>query len=250
MTDFLLHLGAENSFGNVEPHTDWNDLMSSWATYIQNDYSTFEAYVEFFPGENIQLAFENGTQLDPVPWQANYNSPGPVGPLANGGDFYNYFVLGFYPASFDPNAPDPCASTTDGTGNSTSTDTATATTSSTPTSTDSSDTSSATSWPDTAYPKTADIYQPNLFPDGGGFVTGYFLKDISTAVLSMPTFQMSGNDTETFSSTVTNFIKASHEAGMQKILIDLQQNLGGDTLLAVDTYKNVGSQCDLSDGPS
>lgn len=60
-------------------------------------------------------------------------------------------------------------------------------------------------------------------------MTGYFLKDISTAVLSIPTFEMLDNDIKTFSDTVGKFLGASRAAGMQKVLIDLQQNLGGDT---------------------
>ena len=70
-------------------------------------------------------------------------------------------------------------------------------------------------------------------------MTGYFLKDLLTAVLSIPTFDMSDNDTATFSATIGQFLNISHAAGMQKILIDLQQNLGGDTLLAIDTFKHV-----------
>lgn len=227
VTEFLVHFGAENSFGNLEPHTDWNNLMSSWAAYIQNDYSTLENYIRFYPGEDITLAFENGTQLGPTPWLANYINPGPTGPLATGGDFYNFFVLGFYPASYDPNAPDPCPSRY-GITNTTSTSNIS-----------SANLPAATSWPNSAYPESADIYQPELFPNGGGFVTGYFLREISTAVLSIPTFDMSDNDTTSFSTTVANFLKASHEAGMQKILIDLQQNSGGQTLLAIDTFKQV-----------
>ena len=227
-TDFLLHIAAGNSFGNIEPHADWNDLMSSWATYVQDDYSILENYIEFYPGETIAITFENGTQLDPTPWLANYNSPGPTGPLATGGDFFNFFALGFYPASFNASAPDPCSSSdsSDDTSDSTSTD--------------SSDAPAASSWPGTAYPETADIFQPDLYPDGGGFLTGYFLRDVSTAVLSIPTFEMSSDDILSFSTTVAKFLEASHKAGMQKILIDLQQNLGGKTLLAVDTFKKVG----------
>ena len=226
-----------NSIGNLEPNADWNDLMSSQAAYIQDQYSTFESSITLYPGDTITIAFENGTQLDPEPWLAEYNSIGPTGPLATGGDFYNLFVLGFYPASFDPDAPDPCdladtttASATTTTSASSATATITDSTASLPTS---------TGWgQDSGYPPTADIFQPNLYPDGGGFVTGYFLED-KTAVLSIPTFDMFGNDTETFSQTVGKFLSGSRAAGMQKILIDLQQNLGGDTLLAVDTFKHV-----------
>lgn len=237
VTDFVSQFAAANSIGNLEPNADWNDLMSSQAAYIQDQYSTFESSIQLYPGETMTITFENGTQLDPEPWVAIYNSIGPTGPLATGGDFYNFFVLGFYPASFDPDAPDPCNPTDISTTSATS---ITSDSSASATSTTSSSAlPTATSWPDSAYPSTPDIFQPNLYPDGGGFVTGYFLKDISTAVLSIPTFYMSDNDIKTFSQTVENFISASLEAGMTKVLIDLQQNLGGDSLLAVDTFKHV-----------
>lgn len=223
---YLTQFAAANSVGNLEPNADWNDLMSSFAAYIQDDYSIFESYVEFFPGDTITLGFENGTTAGPEPWVAVYNSPGPTGPLATGGDFYNFFVLGFYPPSFNPNATDPCAAS-DGSTNASSL-----------TSTSADATVTATSWPDSAYPNNTDIYQPGLYPDGGGFLTGYFLKNISTAVLSIPSFDMSGDDVQTFSDTIQKFLNASHAANMKTVLIDLQQNLGGDTLLAVDTYKH------------
>ena len=236
VTAYLTQFAAANSVGNLEPNADWNDLMSSFAAYIQDDYSIFESYVEFYPGDTITLGFENGTTSGPEPWMAIYNSPGPTGPLATGGDFYNFFVLGFYPASFDPNATDPCAASDSSTDSSTSTSTS-SNSSSTSTTSIGAD-ATATSWPDSAYPKNTDIYQPGLYPYGGGFLTGYFLKNISTAVLSIPSFDMSGDDIQTFSDTVQKFLNASHTAGMKTVLIDLQQNLGGDTLLAIDTFKH------------
>lgn len=236
ITAYLTQFAAANSVGNLEPNADWNDLMSSFAAYIQDDYSIFESYVEFFPGDTITLGFENGTTSGPEPWVAIYNSPGPTGPLATGGDFYNFFVLGFYPASFNPNATDPCAASDGSTDASNSTSTLSNSTMTTTTSAGANAT--ATSWPDSAYPNNTDIYQPGLYPDGGGFLTGYFLKNISTAVLSIPSFDMSGNDVQTFSDTVQKFLNASHAANMKTVLIDLQQNLGGDTLLAVDTFKH------------
>lgn len=236
VTTYLTQFAAANSIGNLEPNADWNDLMSSFAAYIQDDYSILESYVEFFPGDTITLAFENGTTLDPSPWLAIYNSPGPTGPLSTGGDFYNFFVLGLYPASFNPNATDPCAASDGSTDVSNSTATSTSSTLNSTNSTN--DGPTATSWPDTAYPNDTDVFQPGLYPDGGGFLTGYFLKNVSIAVLSIPTFDMSGDDIQTFSDTVQKFLNASHAAGMKKVLIDLQQNLGGDALLAVDTFKH------------
>ena len=236
VTAYLTQFAATNSVGNLEPNADWNDLMSSFAAYIQDEYSIFESYVEFYPGDTITLGFENGTISEPEPWIAVYNSPGPTGPLATGGDFYNFFVLGFYPESFDSNATDPCTASDESTDTSNSTSTASNSTSTNTTSAGTDPT--ATSWPDSAYPNNSDIYQPGLYPYGGGFLTGYFLKNISTAVLSIPSFDMSGEDIQTFSDTVQKFLNASHIAGMKTILIDLQQNLGGDTLLAVDTFKH------------
>ena len=236
VTAYLTQFAAANSVGNLEPNADWNDLMSSFAAYIQDDYSIFESYVEFFPGDTITLGFENGTTAGPEPWVAIYNSPGPTGPLATGGDFYNFFVLGFYPPSFNPNATDHCAASDVSTNGSSLTSTPSNSTATTTISADA--TATATSWPDSAYPNNTEIHQPGLYPDGGGFLTGYSLKNISTAVLSIPSFDMSGVDVQTFSNTVQNFLNASHAADMKTVLIDLQQNLGGDTLLAVDTFKH------------
>ena len=227
---FLTDFGAKNVLGFIEANADWNNLMSSFAANIQDDYSTLEGQIELYPGDTITLLYENGTQVSDN-WGATYDSIGPTGPLATGGDFYNFFVLGFYPASYDPDTdtPDPCAAQ-DNTASSSDTSSSTAAASTT--------TPTPTSWPDSSYPSTADIYQPDLYPVGEGFVTGYFLQNESLAVLSIPTFDMSGNDTQTFSDTVGNFLTGAHAAGMTKVLIDLQYNLGGDTLLAADTYKH------------
>ena len=70
VTTYLTQFAAANSVGNIEPNADWNGLMFSCAAYIQNDYSIFQAKVEFFPGDTIAFGFENGTELDPQPWQA------------------------------------------------------------------------------------------------------------------------------------------------------------------------------------
>ena len=223
--EWLTDFAAANTFGKLEPHTDWNDLMGSWAGYIQDSYSVLENGIQFFPGDTITLGFENGTVLEPEPWVAYYNSPGPTGPLATGGDFYNFFVLGLYPASFDPNSPDPCLTSTSSSDSSGS-------------DTISDDAPKATSWPDSAYPDKADIFQPDLYPDGGGFLTGYFLKDISTGVLSIPALPEDETDIQTFSDTIQKFLDASHDAGMKRILVDLQRNDGGPSLLAVDAYNH------------
>ena len=42
-----------------------------------------------------------------------------------------------------------------------------------------------------------------------------------------------------FPDTITEFLSRSQQAGMKRIVIDLQQNSGGDALLAFDTFKQV-----------
>jgi hypothetical protein len=66
---------------------------------------------------------------------------------------------------------------------------------------------------------------------------GYFLHSISTSVLSIPSFDEFDDAIDTFQSTIARFIAQSKNAGLQKVVIDLQQNLGGQTLLAIDTFK-------------
>ncbi len=215
-----------NAVGGLEPHADWNQLMSSPVLDVQGYNSILEGYITFYPGENITVTLENGTTLGPEPFLAFYNGPENTGPLATGGDFYNFFVLGFYPASYDPFAPSknsaPTPSASDTSTSSTPVESAFAT---------------PTSLLNPAYPEHPDIFQPDL--GFGGVLTGYFLRDVSTAVLSIPSFQAFDSTVKTFSDTVSEFLAKSKEAGMKKVLIDLQQNGGGNTFLAIDTFKQV-----------
>lgn len=238
---YLEEFAALNAIGTLEPHADWNQLMSSPALDIQSLYSVFEGYTTFYPGENITLTFENGTQVGPEPWLAIYNSQGETGPLATGGDFYNFFVLGFYPASLDLGTDSDDEGSESGGANVEQSQTVgPPTNTSSVGSAASSASASATpsSWSSSAYPSFPDIAQADL--GNTGVLTGYFLEDISTAVLSIPSFLAFGDAVVTFSDTIGVFLKRSKKAGMKKVLIDLQQNAGGINLLAVDAFKQVG----------
>ncbi|KAK5257307.1 hypothetical protein LTR16_001024 [Cryomyces antarcticus] len=222
ITDYLSRFAAINALGTLEPHAEWNQLMSSPALDIQGYYSIFAGSTTFYPGDevhgdNLTFTYENGNQTTDT-WEAFYYGPGYIGPLSTGGDFYNYFVLGYLPASYDPNFVYP-----------NSTD---------PSSTGPIDTGPFT-WNNVsdAYPSNPFLVQEDLGITGGGFLTGYYLHNISTAVLSIPSFDESGDYVGTFSAIVSAFISKSKEAGMQKLLIDVQQNGGGNALLATDTYK-------------
>ncbi|KAF2795817.1 hypothetical protein K505DRAFT_301442 [Melanomma pulvis-pyrius CBS 109.77] len=214
--EYLNKYAALNSWGFVEPHAEWNQLMSSPALDIQGGLTTFSGGGTFYPGENLTVTFENGTDpLDTI-WIAIYNELANfTGPLTTGGDFYNYFVLGELPASFDPTKIVA------------------------PTFTDPSE--PPADWNNAsygAYPVNPDIAQPDLGVTHGGVVTGYFYEEISTGVLSLPTFDIVPDSIGNFSDAVSFFISNASSKGLKNVVIDLQRNPGGATLLAYTTFKN------------
>lgn len=159
-TTYLETFAARNVAGSVDPHTDWNRLMFSFAQDIQGAFNVFSGLTPFYPGETITVELENGTTIT----ERNlgiYWSQGPTGPLETGGDFYNFFVLGFLPASFDPSLEFADSTTADGS----------------PTAVATSEvvTPSPLSWNSPAYPTIPDVAQPDLGTFGGGVVSGEYI---------------------------------------------------------------------------
>ncbi|PSK55276.1 hypothetical protein B9Z65_2665 [Elsinoe australis] len=217
---YLTEWTDKQSIGMIERHADWNQAMVNAARDVQRQSSTFGGTASFYPGNNITFGFDNQTSAQ-FAWLAQYYSPGPTGPLETGGDMYNFFVLGYYPASFQY-TPDDADEDTD-------------------TPADGSDSAPLIrSWGQTkltnAYPN-ADVWQANLGAQDGGVVTGYMIPQISTAVLSIPSFAQSISATNSFKQAVDRFIALARRTGMTKCIIDLQQNSGGDVSLAIDTFK-------------
>lgn len=135
-----------------------------------------------------------------------------------GGDFYNYFVLGLLPASYNDSNTFNAAYTP---GNYST----------------AINTTSANSWRDLssgAYPDP-DVFQPGLSITGEGIVSGYLLDD--AAVLSIPSFQQTGWAVGNFTTTVSYFISNATEANLSRVVIDLQQNSGGALVLVFATFK-------------
>ena len=241
-TDFLTQFAATNAEGTIEPNADWNQLMSNPAGDVLNLLSAFEGSTIFYPGANISFVFENGTTYDDLPWLAGYtdNVDSDTPALSSGQDLYDYFVLGIIPED-TPAAASPSLS-----ASSTST-LAGAATSSTISSSDDGSTitptpspsASATpsSWSYSPFPSNPIIAQPNLGEDNGGVITGYFLNDGITAVLSIPSFEVTGEAVVSFSTTIGDFISRTKAAGLTRIIIDLQRNTGGSDILAIDAFK-------------
>ncbi|KAE8441124.1 hypothetical protein EG329_005836 [Mollisiaceae sp. DMI_Dod_QoI] len=269
---YLERFAAQNSIGGLEPHTDWNQLFFSAAGSIQDVPNIFTGDATFYPGNTITFVFENGSSLQEN-FLGVYYSQGSTGPLETGADFFNFFVLGIYPTSYDPDLIDnntvnittPSASASDApaatcgvpsvSGISTMTEvflggaimtiggfaaTTVGAASSVLTSASAATSTSVSTCVGLCsdfYPPCADVAQNNLADEDPG-VTGYFLRDASIAVLSIPNFDSLADDgLSNFDAAIAEFIARSQAAGMTKIVVDVQSNEGGQPLLAVDTFK-------------
>lgn len=242
VTEYLTRFAATNAAGTIEPNGDWNQLMSNPAGDVMTLLSAFEGSTIFYPGANISFAFENGTTYDDLPWIAGYtdNVDSGTPALSSGQDLYDYFVRGIVPTDV------PAAAASNQSAAATSTLAAAATSSADPSSNDTSTNTptptpsvSATpsSWSYAPFPSNPIVAQPNLGLDNGGVITGYFLNDGITAVLSIPSFEVTGEAVASFSTTIGDFISKTKAAGLTRIIIDLQRNRGGSDILAVDAFK-------------
>ncbi|CAG8972123.1 hypothetical protein HYALB_00008128 [Hymenoscyphus albidus] len=229
---------TKNAIGLVEQHADWNSLMRSAAQDNQGDINIFGGRVTFYFGDTVTFVLENGTQIhdDCI---AIYYSPGNAGPLETGGDFYNYFVLGILPDSYEDylvdNNTHNITTPADEMSLETSSDPLPTTDPDTPVSATSDDSSPAPtcagSFNNAAYPTC-----PNISQEWG--YTGYFLNDSSIAVLVLPTFDYDGKAIDSFDLTIANFLKQSRSAILEKVVIDLQQDSGGQSLLAIAAFRH------------
>lgn len=223
---YLTQFAVKNSIGMVEPHGDWNQLMRSAALDIQGYLNTF-SMANFYPGESITFELRNGTTLTEL-FQATYYYLGNTGPLQTGGDFYNFFVLGLLPDSYDSDLIDNNSINITALEEIDGDSSGAAPISSEP---------ACGSWFNLAYPECADTSQNDLGTYGGGFVSGYFLNSTNVAVLSIPSFNAEQEEASSFESAILDFITKSQKANMKKVVIDLQSNFGGSPLVATDAFK-------------
>lgn len=73
-----LNFAANQAFGLVEPHADWNQLMRTPALDAQGKYSTFGGEASLYPGDELQFELVNSTIIR-TRWLARYEAPG-LGP--------------------------------------------------------------------------------------------------------------------------------------------------------------------------
>lgn len=217
--EYLTRLASLNAVGGIEPHADWNQLFYTPALSTQGIGSIWDSNIKFYPGDSIELVMKNGTKYFDY-WLALWNEPFATGPLTTGGDFYNYFVLGLLPASYEPSEGffNPAY---------------------TPKASSGPAVAPEHSWRRVshgAYPDP-DVQQEGLAVLEDGVVSGYFLSDADAAVLSIPSFGQSGQAIDDFSGAVSNFISNVTKENLTRVVIDLQQNTGGTVELAFSTFR-------------
>lgn len=199
--------------------------MISPVQLILDSVNVLTGGATFYEGDSLNFTRSNGS-VQHSQWVAVYTNEAFTGPLTTGGDYYNYFVLGLTPSSIN-DVPLPPR------WNYTISDTTQA---------DDSDTSPIsfeTGWDNYTegmYPK-ADVVQYDIA--NLGWVTGYYFDDISTGILSIPSFDESGWTVGNFSTTVTKFLDGAQNRSLSKIIIDLQGNPGGTPLLAFTTFRDM-----------
>lgn len=233
VVEYLTKFAELNTDGYLEPHSDWNSLMDSPALWISGDLSIIQS-ATLYPGDSLNCTFKNGSTASTY-WLAMYNELEDTGPLTTAGDFYNYFVLGLLPASYDPNNPWWPTIELNSTSNS-----------SEEVDPFKPDCTYGTPSPQNwcleslgAYPNDPDVAQSDLSVIGGGVVTGYVYDDISTGVLSIPSFYQYDRNIEQFDYAIQYFIGNATQRNISKVVIDLQTNTGGNVYLAYNTFKQL-----------
>ena len=221
---------ADPQSGAIENHTEWNALFANSASGFRdaadiNDLAGLGALHvnRRYPGtSDFNVSFANGTTV-PGKVTAEYStSKVDFTKLSSGEALYDGFVVepsGVASAAPSSILPEPAAPTLAPT------------------------VSTLTALP-TPWPSNPVVVQPGLLAQpeesgARGVVTGYFLNDSSTAVLSIPSFNQYKHFSVTFSETVAKFIQYAKDAQAKKVVIDLQGNGGGSVILGMDTYRQV-----------
>ncbi|KAF5846397.1 hypothetical protein GGP41_003794 [Bipolaris sorokiniana] len=223
--EYVTKLASINAVGGIEPNADWNQLFYTPALAIQGSGGIWDSGVRFYPGDEIELVMENGTDYIDY-WLALWKEPYKTGPLTTGGDLYNYFVLNLLPASYDPSGSfyNPAYAPAEDPVNTTE-----------PVVVPTPE-QSWTSISSGAYPNP-DVRQEGLAVVTDGIISGYFLPQVNAATLSIPSFAQYSDSIGDFSSAVGDFISNTTKQGLKRVVIDLQQNTGGTVELAFSTFK-------------
>ena len=76
VVDYLTSFAANQSFGLLEPHADWNSLMMSSALSIKGGMTTFGGSAALYPGDELDIILKDGSSNYSSFFVSLYNSPG------------------------------------------------------------------------------------------------------------------------------------------------------------------------------
>lgn len=76
VVDYLTNFAANQSFGLLEPHADWNQLVISSALNIKGGMTTFGGSAALYPGDELNIILKNGSDTYDNYFVSLYNSPG------------------------------------------------------------------------------------------------------------------------------------------------------------------------------
>lgn len=208
----------------VEDHAEFNGLMHNRARAI---YSSIEfpsglSMQYLYPGENFKGTFKNGTSFS---YGFTATTPADWEDVTDADVFYSDYVRSM--SSSTPTSL-PASSSKDNVGDSLDLQAPPATSTLSPV---------GKPYPDNPVVRQVG-FGGKTEPMG---VIGYHLKDESIGVLCIPSFMAGSLSTSWLhsSETVQKFLKKSKDAGMKKIVIDLQGNGGGISFLGLDIFKQV-----------
>jgi len=76
VVDYLTAFAANQSFGLLEPHADWNQLLMTPALAIKGGMTTFGGSAALYPGDELNIILKNGSDKYNSYFVSLYNSPG------------------------------------------------------------------------------------------------------------------------------------------------------------------------------
>jgi hypothetical protein len=199
--DVILYLKAWSLKNNLQdPDALYNTLFSEIAQSAIDNPPLFSTATQF-PGPNTTITFENGTSQT-LPNEAIV--AGDFTGVDSGAAFYKKFCT--------PSTASESAAAS---------------------STAAASTSSAPPAP------TIHGYPNPIIKHSKNAVSGYFLESPAYkdyAVLSVLTFEVSGEEAQEFQDVVQKFFEKTKKDGKKKLIVDLQANGGGTILAGYDLF--------------
>ncbi|KAH6646022.1 hypothetical protein BKA67DRAFT_595464 [Truncatella angustata] len=213
---------------NQDADSAWNSLFFSKAynhTGTQGYFKQAGRIRYIYPGADTSITFENGTTVTlPNVGRIKGNFAG----VSDGPSFFTKFVSGAIGVSTSTASATSTGATTTSTSTTTIAATTTLTTSTT-TATASAAVAAIPGYPGDPVVISSDEVVSGYFLEGEGF------EDVGVLVMN----SFSPDDPVEFQQTVQAFFAAAVDAGIKKLVLDVQTNGGGYIFQGYDTFRQL-----------